>query len=114
MHIKEMISLSQIITKKEKLVETYSGLIYPVCHPDKWDVPEFIRSVVVNPSIIRKQVGQPKTTRIPSIGERKRHRQQVCSNYRQVGHNLVKCTNIIPLTRASTSTMGPSIEPRSR
>ena len=27
--------------KKETLVVAYSGLIYPVCHPDEWDVPDF-------------------------------------------------------------------------
>ena len=37
--------------KKETLVAAYSGLFYPICHPDEWDVPESVRSVVVNPLI---------------------------------------------------------------
>ena len=41
--------------KKKTLVAAYSGLLYLVCHPNEWDVPESVRSVVVNPSIWRKQ-----------------------------------------------------------
>ena len=37
--------------KKKTLVATYSGVLYPVCHPDEWDVPESVRSIVVNPPI---------------------------------------------------------------
>ena len=66
--------------KKETLVAAYSGLLYLVCYPDEWDVPKSIRSLVVNPSIWRKQVGRPRTTIIPSTGERGRRRHQVCSN----------------------------------
>ena len=102
--------------KKETLVATYSGLLYPVCHPDEWDVPESVRSIVVNPPIWRKQAGRPRSTRIPSAGERGRRRHQVCSNCRQVGHNRINCTNIddSPVTGASTSAPEPSGEPRRR
>ena len=54
------------------LVAAYSGLLYPVCHSDEWDVPESVRSIVVNPSIWRKQAGRPRTTRIPSAGKKKK------------------------------------------
>ena len=37
--------------KKETFVAAYSGLLYPVCHPDEWDVSESVRSIVVNPPI---------------------------------------------------------------
>ena len=40
--------------KKEMLVAAYSGLLYPVCHPDEWDVPKSVRSIIVNPPIWRK------------------------------------------------------------
>ena len=102
--------------KKKTLVATYSGLLYPICHPDEWDVPESVKSIVVNPLIWRKQAGRPQTTRIPFAGERGRCRHQVCSNCRQVGHNRVNCTNIddSPVTRASTSAPEPSGEPRRR
>ena len=40
--------------KKETLVVAYSDLLYPVCHPDEWDVLESVRSVVVNPLIWQK------------------------------------------------------------
>ena len=108
-----MIGLSRLITKKT-LVAAYSSLLDPVYHPDEWDVPESVRSVVVNLSIWRKQVGRPQTTRIPSIGEKGRRRQQVCPNYRQVRHNRVNGTNIDPETRASTSAARPSNELRHR
>ena len=100
--------------KKETLVAAYSGRVYPVCHPDEWDVPDSIRSVVVNPPIWRKQAGRPRTTRIPSVGERGRRRPQVCSICSQVGHNRVNCTNIDLETGASTSQPEPNSEPRRR
>ena len=102
--------------KKETFVAAYSGLLYPVCHPDEWDVSESVRSIVVNHPIWRKQAGWPRTTRIPFAGERGRRRHQVCSNCRQVGHNRVNCTNIddSPVTRASTSVQETSSEPRRR
>ena len=94
----------------------YSGLLYPVCLPDEWDVPESVRSIIVNPPIWRKQAGRPRTTRIPSVGERERRRHQVCSNCSQVGHNRINCTNIDDslVTGASTSALEPSGELRRR
>ena len=102
--------------KKETFVATYSGLLYPVFHPDEWDIPESVRSIVVNPPIWRKQAGRPRTTRISSAGERERRHHQVFSNCRQVGHNRVNCTNIYdsPETRASTFVPEQSSEPRHR
>ena len=100
--------------KKETLVATYSDLLYPVCHPDEWDVPKSVRSILVNHPIWQKQAGQPRTTRIPSAGERGRRCHQVCSNYRQVRHNRVNCTNIddSPVTGASTAAPEPRSEDR--
>ena len=102
--------------KKKMLVATYSGLLYPVCHPNEWDVLESVRSIVVNPPIWRKQAGRPRTTRIPSAGERGRCCHQVCSNCRQVGHNRVNCTNIDDSLETGASTFAPksSSEPRRR
>ena len=74
----------------------------------------FVRSVVVNPLIWRKQTGRPWSTRILFVGERGRCCHQVCSNWRQVGHNYVNCTNIDPETGANTSAPEPSNEPRRR
>ena len=37
---------------KVKLVQSYSGRIYLVSHPKQWDVLDFVRSKVVNRSII--------------------------------------------------------------
>ena len=34
--------------KKKTLVAAYFGLLYPVCHPNEWDVLESVRSIVVN------------------------------------------------------------------
>ena len=80
------------------------------------DVPESVRSIVVNPPIWQKQADRPRTTRIPSAGERERCRHQVYSNCRQVGHNRVNCTNIddLPETGASTSAPESSSESRRR
>ena len=102
--------------KKKTLVATYSGLLYPVCHPDEWDVLESVRSIIVNPPIWQKQAGRPRTTRIPFAGEKGKRRHQVCSNCRQVGHNRVNCTNIddSPKTGASTCAPEPSSEPKRR
>ena len=49
-----------------------------------------------------------------SCRERERHRHQVCSNYRQVGHNRVNCTNIDLETGTSTFAPESSSEPRRR
>ena len=54
------------------------------------------------------------TTRIPSAGEKGKCCEQVCSNCKQVEQNRVKCSNIVPLSGASTSVTGPSIESRRR
>ena len=56
LHIKEMRGLSRLITKKrETLVAAYSGLLYLVCHPNEWDVPESVRSIVVNLPVKRSR-----------------------------------------------------------
>ena len=108
--------MSRLITKKRRLLQRTLDLLYPVCHLDEWDVLESVRSIVVNPPIWRKQASRPRTTRIPSAGERGRRRYQVCSNCRQVEHNRVNCTNIdnSPETGANTSAPEPSSEPRHR
>ena len=100
--------------KKNTLVTTYSDLLYPVCHPNEWDVLGSVRSIVVNPPIWRKQTGRLRTTRIPSVGERGRCRHQVCLNCRQVGHNRFNCANIDPETGPNTFTPEPNSEPRRR
>ena len=41
--------------KKETLVAAYFGLLDPVCHPDKWNVPKFVRSIVVNLPVKRSR-----------------------------------------------------------
>ena len=89
--------------KKETFIAAYSGRIYPIWHPDEWDVPESIRSLVFNPPICQKQADWPRTTRLFSAGERGRRRHQVCSISKQVGHNRINCINIDPETGASTS-----------
>ena len=73
--------------KKDKLLQSWFGPIYPICHPYDWDMPKLVSSIVVNLLVIQILVGQPKTKRIPSKRERKRRREQVCSNCRQLGHN---------------------------
>ena len=94
--------------KKDKFQQSWFGPIYPVYHPDDWDVPESISSIVVNPPVIQTPTSQPKTKIIPFIGERRRYREQVCSNYKQLGHNRVKCTNHVPLACVFTSQGEPS------
>ena len=113
-HVKKIERFVLPYYEKETLVAMYLGLLYPVSHPNEWDVPESIRSIVVNLPIWLKQAGQPRTTRIPSAEESGRCRHQVCLNYRQVGHNRVNCTNIDPEMGANTSALEPSSEPRHR
>ena len=94
--------------KKDKLLQLWSGLIYPVCHPYDWDVPESISSTILNPLVIWTPAGRPKTKRIPSSRERKKRWQQVYSNCKQLAHNRVKCTNQVLLDDAFTSQGEPS------
>ena len=96
MQVNAVIDIRPITTKK-MLIKAWSGLIFPIFHPNNWNVLESVTSIVVNPPVIRTPPSQPKIKRISSAGERRRRQDQVCSICRQLGHNRVKCTNNVPL-----------------
>ena len=93
--------------KKDTLVQMYSGRIFPVCHPDDWDVPANVKAQIVTPPVITKQAGRPKIKRIPSAGERvKSRKQSTCSRCKQPGHNRVNCMNTVSLVDDTQFTSG--------
>ena len=103
-----------ITTKKEMLIKAWSGPIFSISHPNDWDVLKSVTLIVMNPQIIRTPPGQPRTKRIPFVGERRKLRDQVCSICRQLGHNQVKCTNRVPLGGVFTSECESSRQQRVR
>ena len=89
----------------------YSGRIFPVCHPDDWDVPASDKVQVVTPPVITKQTGRPKIKRISSAGERVKYRiQSKCSIYKQLDHNRVNCMNMVPLVDDNQDISEPSVQ----
>ncbi|XP_017970363.1 PREDICTED: uncharacterized protein LOC108660628 [Theobroma cacao] len=50
-------------------VEGYSGSIMLVGHPSEWDIPPYVKQIVVVPPPWRGQAGRPRRRRIPSAGE---------------------------------------------
>ena len=56
------------------LMKVWFGPIFPVCHLDDWDILESVISIVVNPPIIGTPLGRPRTKKIPSAREKRRHR----------------------------------------
>ncbi|XVF59053.1 hypothetical protein PTKIN_Ptkin07bG0243700 [Pterospermum kingtungense] len=77
----------------------YSGLIYPVSHPDEWEVPNNVKSQIVLPPSIRAQAGAPQTTRFPSGVERRMNPRRPrgvrhCSICGEVGHTKKRCPTI--------------------
>ena len=61
--------------KKDTLVQMYSSRIFPVYHPNDWDVPTSVKARVVTPPVITKQAGRPKIKRISSTGKRLKRRK---------------------------------------
>ena len=98
--------------KREMLIELYSGHISPVGHPEDWQVPNSVTSQVVNAPVVRTPSGRPKNKRIPSAGEKRKRRHQVCSTCKQHGHNRVNCNNHVVLDTRTSSTEHSRKRPR--
>ena len=97
--------------KKNTLVRMYSNRIFPVCHPDDWDVPASVKAQVVTPPVITKEAGRPKIKRIPSAGERvKSRKQSTCSRCKQSGHNRVNYMNTVSLVDDNQDISEPSVQ----
>ncbi|KAH9681546.1 SWIM-type domain-containing protein [Citrus sinensis] len=56
-------------------VTAYAESIYPVGPQEEWDVSEEVRAYVLSPPMKKREVGRPRTTRIPSQGEDIVHRK---------------------------------------
>ncbi|KAH9726740.1 SWIM-type domain-containing protein [Citrus sinensis] len=74
----------------------YAESIYPVGPQEEWDVSEEVRAYVLSPPMKKREVGRPRTTRIPSQGEDIVHRK--CSRCGLRGHNRLTCTAATPLS----------------
>ncbi|XVF74132.1 hypothetical protein PTKIN_Ptkin13bG0035600 [Pterospermum kingtungense] len=99
--------------KSENLRQLYSAHIYPVGHPDDWQVPTEIKSQNVLPPLGFVSAGHPQKTRFPSAGEKRRTRrkQQVCYICKKAGHNRLKCPNenVIGLSNPSDMEEVPEV-----
>ncbi|GMN45026.1 hypothetical protein TIFTF001_014208, partial [Ficus carica] len=67
---------------KDYLYGCYSSVIHPISSTDGWDVPEEVRSQIVNPPKTKRGPGRPRVRRILSQGEE--HKSIRCD-----GHNDV-------------------------
>ncbi|XVF66314.1 hypothetical protein PTKIN_Ptkin10aG0025400 [Pterospermum kingtungense] len=99
--------------KTENLRQLYSAHIYPVGHPDDWQVPTEIKSQDVLPPLGFVSAGHPQKTRLPSAGEKRRARrkQQVCYICKKADHNHLKCPNenVIGLSNPSDMEEVPKV-----
>ncbi|XP_024039564.1 uncharacterized protein LOC112098164 [Citrus clementina] len=80
----------------QKTCSSYAESIYPVGPQEEWDVSEEVRAYVLSPPMKKREVGRPRTTRIPSQGEDIVHRK--CSRCGLRGHNRLTCTAATPLS----------------
>ncbi|XVF59200.1 hypothetical protein PTKIN_Ptkin07bG0256300 [Pterospermum kingtungense] len=101
-------------TKNVRLM--YANNIYPVGHPDNWQVSIQIKSKIVLPPLSRVSSGQPLTNRFPSARERRRRppKLQVCLIYHQPGHNRLNCSLHILKCHTTSSASDEFVEGLSR
>lgn len=86
----------------ETLVEMYSGEVFPILHPDEWEIPLEIKSKIVGTPINPRQAGRPRTTRISSPSQSST-RQRKCSRCGKTGHYSARCTEHITAEEIGTS-----------
>ncbi|KAH6800893.1 hypothetical protein C2S52_001357 [Perilla frutescens var. hirtella] len=88
----------------ENLGKMYSAEVFPVAHPDEWNIPLEMASRVVSAPPNPRQAGRPRMSRIRSAsqslsgGRRVRAR---CARCGQSGHNRATCTDFIPISEGS-------------
>ncbi|KAK1367646.1 hypothetical protein POM88_033738 [Heracleum sosnowskyi] len=81
--------------KKETMVAAYKETVYPVGNRDTWEVPQTVKSLIVNPPEGRIRVGRPKKRRCKASWERngKTLKPIICGKCKQSGHNRRSCRN---------------------
>ncbi|KAK1374739.1 hypothetical protein POM88_030932 [Heracleum sosnowskyi] len=81
--------------KKETVVAAYKGTVYPAGNRDTWEVPQIVKSLIVNPPEGRIQVGRPKKRRCKASWEKngKTLKPIICGKCKQSGHNRRSCRN---------------------
>lgn len=82
--------------KQQTLLDTYAHSISPLPHPDDWNVPSSISSIIIHPPNINRQAGRPKMSRARSAVEDVARRVQVCARCKGIGHNKRSCTSVNP------------------
>ncbi|GMN54036.1 hypothetical protein TIFTF001_023163 [Ficus carica] len=96
---------------KDYLYACYSSVVHPIGNAEGWDVPEEVRSQIVNPPITKRGHSRPRVRRILSQNEE--HEPIRCGRCNGYGHNRQTCTNSVPLrvhptTRSQQSFTTPS------
>ncbi|GMN71753.1 hypothetical protein TIFTF001_055181, partial [Ficus carica] len=84
---------------------------HPIGSADGWDVPEEVRSKIVNPPNTKRGPGRPRVRRILSQGEE--HESVRCGRCNGYGHNRQTCTNLVPLRIRPTRSNPSFSTPRS-
>ncbi|TXG69643.1 hypothetical protein EZV62_004578 [Acer yangbiense] len=89
---KKFVDFCSDFYKTNTWLESYSGLIFPIGHPNEWNTPAEVRSEVVLPPEWRAQAGRPRKMRVPSAGE---HGSKIryCTICKKSGHNRQNCPN---------------------
>lgn len=83
----------------ETLRKTYSYDIYPIPHPEEWNVPNEVKSKIVGVPTNPTQADRPCISSIKSsFASLSRSSRRVCSRYHQSGHNRASCSATIPNT----------------
>lgn len=85
---------------KDYLYGCYSSVVHHIGSADGWDVPEEVRSQIVNPPKTKRGPGKPRVRRILSQGEE--HESIRCGRCNGYGHNRQIYTNSVPLRTIST------------
>lgn len=84
--------------KQQTLLETYATPIAQLPHPDEWNIPSDIASVIIQPPDVTRQAGRPRMSRARAAVEHAStaRRVQVCTKCKGIGHNRRSCTSLFP------------------
>ncbi|KAK3224801.1 hypothetical protein Dsin_004663 [Dipteronia sinensis] len=88
----KFVDFSSDFYKTSTLLESYSGVIFPVGHPSEWNTLGEVLFEVVLPPEWRAQAGRRRKNRVPSAGEHGR-RSRYCTICKKSGHNRQNCSN---------------------
>ncbi|KAK2655375.1 hypothetical protein Ddye_008427 [Dipteronia dyeriana] len=79
--------------KTTSWVEAYAGTIFPVGHPNDWNIPEDVQSKVVLPPPFRAQAGRSRKKIFKSTEEHGNGKTRKCTICKKSGHNRQNCRN---------------------